>query len=195
MKEVLLLGDSIRMFYQKKVGEMLGEEYHITAPTENCRFSGYTLNSLRYWIPADYHPDVIHWNNGLWDTAILYAEDGCFTPVDQYVRNLASILRELKKLGAPVIFATTTVGRADKELVRSMPLPTCLHRTDIIHYNYEALSLMKQENVLIDDLFSVIDGRENELISDDLLHPNEKGIEALAESVCASIRAALGETK
>ena len=71
MKEVLLLGDSIRMFYQERVKELLGEEYNVSAPEENCRFSMYTLNSLRTWLPGFPKPDIIHWNNGLWDTAIL----------------------------------------------------------------------------------------------------------------------------
>ena len=37
--KVLLLGDSIRMFYQNEVIKQLGDDYEVFAPKENCRFS------------------------------------------------------------------------------------------------------------------------------------------------------------
>jgi hypothetical protein len=48
--KVWLIGDSIRMYYQNEVVEQLGEEYEVFAPKENCRFSSYVLNSLRFWL-------------------------------------------------------------------------------------------------------------------------------------------------
>ena len=95
--KVLLLGDSIRMFYQNEVITQLGENYNVFSPKENCRFSLYVLNSLRFWLNAFPTPDIIHFNAGLWDTAILYREDGCFVDVENYVKNMKSVLRELKK--------------------------------------------------------------------------------------------------
>ena len=62
--KVLLIGDSIRMFYQKEVIAQLGEEYEVFAPEENCRFSAYVLNSLRFWLNAFPNPDIIHFNAG-----------------------------------------------------------------------------------------------------------------------------------
>ena len=75
MIRVMLLGDSVRMFYQEKTKEFLGENYEVWSPKENCRFSLYLLNSLRFYLAEFPSPDIIHFNVGLWDTAILYKCD------------------------------------------------------------------------------------------------------------------------
>ena len=49
MKNVILLGDSIRMQYQETVGKKLADIATVSGPEENGRWSGYTLNSLRFW--------------------------------------------------------------------------------------------------------------------------------------------------
>ena len=67
MKKVMLIGDSIRMGYQAKVADLLAAEAVVTGPEENCRFSSYTLFNLSAWVPDDDF-DVIHSNNGQWDT-------------------------------------------------------------------------------------------------------------------------------
>ena len=51
MKQIILLGDSIRMQYQPVVGELLKDIAEVSGPEENGRWSGYTLNSLRFWLP------------------------------------------------------------------------------------------------------------------------------------------------
>jgi hypothetical protein len=89
---VLLIGDSIRLFYQNEVIKQLGEEYEVLAPQENCKFSAYVLNFLRFWLKDFSAPDIIHFNAGLWDTAILYREDGCFCKMNEYINlNLENI--------------------------------------------------------------------------------------------------------
>ena len=90
MKQVLLLGDSIRMFYQKNVAEKLGEEYNVFGPAENCRFAAYTHNTLRHWLPTFPKPDIIHWNNGLWDVCDLFG-DGWFTSEQEYIENMLRV--------------------------------------------------------------------------------------------------------
>ena len=51
MKKLILLGDSIRMGYQREVEEILRDRMEVFGPNENGRWSGYTLNSLRFWMP------------------------------------------------------------------------------------------------------------------------------------------------
>lgn len=85
---MLLLGDSIRMHYEKDVQIILGDKYKVYSLEENCRFSAYTLNSLGFCLSEFPTPDVIHLNCGLWDTAILYPKDGRFTGIDEYVSNI-----------------------------------------------------------------------------------------------------------
>ena len=47
MTKVILLGDSIRRIgYGTKVPELLGENYTVWQPEENCRFAYYTLRML-----------------------------------------------------------------------------------------------------------------------------------------------------
>lgn len=187
MKEVLLLGDSIRMFYQERVKELLGEEYSVSAPEENCRFSMYTLNSLRMWLPAFPKPDIIHWNNGLWDTAILYAEDGCFTPLDEYLRNLERILRKLRTTGAQIIFATTTPTHPDKANWTG-DMPPKHDNADIRHYNEAAVELMRREGIPVNDLYAQVCDDIEHYVCEDWIHPSPEGIETLAQAVAQKIR-------
>lgn len=187
MKQVLLLGDSIRMFYQNRVKELLGEAYQVSAPEENGRFAAYTLNSLRMWLPTFPKPDIIHWNNGLWDTAVLYAEDGCFTPLDEYVRSLERILRRLRMTRAKIIFATTTPTHPGKEQWTG-EMPPKHSNADIRRYNEAAAALMKREGVPVNDLYSLVCGDIEHYVSDDWIHPSPEGIETLAKAVANTIR-------
>ena len=75
MKKVMLIGDSIRMMTEERVREMLGNEYDVWSPEGKCRYTAITLNELRNYFTHCPDPEIIHWNNGLWDTAIVY-DDG-----------------------------------------------------------------------------------------------------------------------
>ena len=186
--KVLLIGDSIRMFYQNEVIAQLGEGYEVFAPEENCRFSSYILNSLRYWLNEVPSPDIIHFNAGLWDTAILYREDGCFIGVDEYVKNMRRILRELKKTGATVIFATTTPVSEEKEKLLG-PNPPAHRNEDIINYNKAALEAFNDEQIDINDLFTLLYAEKDRYLSEDMIHPNEDGIKLLGYAVANAIKA------
>lgn len=80
MERVMLLGDSIRMMTEAKVREKLGADFEVWSPEKNCRYTALTLNELRHYFKKFPDPEIIHWNNGLWDIAILYDDDGNFTP-------------------------------------------------------------------------------------------------------------------
>ena len=187
MKEVLLLGDSIRMAYQTRVTELLGGEFHVSAPGENCRFALYTLNSLRMWLPKLPKPDIIHWNNGLWDTAILYPEDGCFTHLGDYADALEKILRELQKTGAKIIFASSTPVSPEKEFLTTAAPPA--HKNeDIRRYNAAARIIMEQNGIEVNDLYQLVEPHISEYISADMIHPTPAGVEALAAAVSHKIK-------
>lgn len=184
---VLLIGDSIRMFYEKEVKSILGEEYNVYSPAENCRFSAYVLNSLRFWLSEFPTPDVIHFNCGLWDTAILYKEDGCFTDIDQYLSNMKKILRELKSTGASIIFATTTPVSDDKQNLAG-PMPPAHINSDIMKFNFSVLELFKDEDIYINDLFSLMFDEKEKYLSDDMIHPNDDGKKLLGAAVAQAIK-------
>ncbi len=185
---VLLIGDSIRLFYRHEVAKQLGEEYNVYSPKDNCRFAGYVLNSLRWWLQEFPTPDIIHFNAGLWDTAILYKQDGCFTEKQEYVKYMQRVLRELKKTGAKMIFATTTPV-SDEKTDLPGPMPPAHKNEDIIAYNQAVLEAYKDEDVLIDDLFSLMYPQKEKYLSEDMIHPNDDGVVLLGKAVADSIRA------
>ncbi len=187
MREVLLIGDSIRMFCEKSLREKLGGGYHVSSPSENCRFAAYTRNSLRLWLPEFPKPEIIHWNNGLWDVARLYGENECFTPLDRYLDDLCGILRVLRSTGAKIIFSTTTPTDPRKEIPR-VGMTSVHFNSDIISYNEAAVKLMRGNGIPVNDLFSVVYPRVHDYISDDLIHPNNNGIEAIASATADFIR-------
>ena len=59
MKQIILLGDSVRLQYQGAVGGNLADIALVSGPEENGRWSGYTLNSLRFWLPQLPAPDLV----------------------------------------------------------------------------------------------------------------------------------------
>ncbi len=195
MKNVLLLGDSIRMGYEQLVQEKL-PEYEISAPSENCRFSAYMLNSLRFWLPQIKKPDIIHFNAGLWDTACLYVDDGPFTKKEEYVRNILSIARELKRFGVPVIFATTTPVNAEDISAVATPrvdapdAETVFKQTNerIKEYNDAVIYELKKQGVIINDLYSLVINDRDKYISTDGIHMNEIGKKVLADAVVEIIK-------
>lgn len=179
---VLLLGDSIRGNYQNVVREGLGDRFEVVAPDENCRFAKYTLNELSRWFQGYGEPDVIHWNNGLWDSAVVCAEDGMFTPPDEYLRYMSRILRELRKHTPKVIFATTTPV-LDGSLNQ--------HIEYIDRLNAVIVPYMKSQNVAINDLYSLVKPRQEELLQPDCIHLSPKGCEVCGKAVIDAVRSVL----
>ena len=124
------------------------------------------------------YPDIIHWNNGLWDTGIAYEEDGPFTTIDDYIRDMSKILRELRKMTDKIIFATITPVK-----------PGTHQRNDIIQeYNKRIIEFMKSENVLINDLGALVSENIDEYISEDKIHLSEKGKEVCGKAVAQFIQ-------
>ena len=110
-KKVLLIGDSIRMGYDKYVKNYLADSCEVYYPKDNCRFAQYTLRHLSDWKSGFNGDDLdlIHWNVGLWDTLEIY-DDGCLTPPEFYAFFIEKICKRIKVLfpKAKVIFATST---------------------------------------------------------------------------------------
>jgi len=198
MKNVWLFGDSIRMLYEKRVQELLPDT-RVFSPQENCRFSSYLLNSLRFWTPAFEKPDAIHFNAGSWDTAILFVDDGPFTPIDAYVRNLLSITRELKRYGVPLIFTTTlpcmaeVISAVATPSINAPDAPTVFKQNNerIKAYNDAAVSALSAQGVIINDVYGAVLEHLKEYISADGIHPNEIGTEYIANTVANAIKKVL----
>jgi acyl-CoA thioesterase-1 len=182
------LGDSIRLIgYGTKVPELLGEDYQVFQPEDNCRFVKYTLRMLFDLKSEIEGSDVIHWNNGLWDIPTGLFDDGePFTNVEEYVQNMLRVAKELKKLGKRVIFATTTPVHEDKKNLEG-PIPPAHRNEDIIRYNSAILKEFEKEDIYINDLHSLMYAEKEKYLLSDMIHPNPDGIKVLGRAVADSV--------
>lgn len=182
MKKVVLLGDSIRLIgYGRKVPEMLGDEYTVWQSEDNCRFVKYTLRMLFEWRDNIKDADIIHWNNGLWDTSTGLFDDGGkpFTDEEEYVANMLRVAEELLKITPNVIFATTTPVHPEYPY----------NSNEVIkRYNAVLVPKLQKMGIRINDLHSLISQDAEGYICEDQIHLNEKGAMLCAEQVVNAIR-------
>ncbi len=172
MKQILLLGDSLRMGYEPIVRKLLEGKAEVSGPEENGRWAGYTLNSLRFWIPNLPKPDIIHWNNGLWDLGDDYQLGRPFSLPEEYESALERMITVLNKLfpDAQIIMATT--------------MPTDNPDTsDMEGYNEILKNVAARHNIPVDDLFPIIAGRAEEFVGPDHIHLTKEGFETVAAQV------------
>lgn len=182
--KVFLLGDSIRINYQNKVSELLSDKYDVTYPEENCRFAKYALNELNRWLGKADDFDVIHWNIGLWDSAVVCKEDGMFTSPQEYFHYMKLLHRELSKRTRHIIFATTTAVR-DGSLNQ--------HIGFVQELNSLIVPYMRSQNVPINDLFALTYGNMDRYLGPDCIHLSDEGIEAAGQAVAGIINSVLEE--
>lgn len=179
MKKVVLLGDSIRLGgYGPLVAQGFAGEFEVWQPDDNCRYVKYTQRGLHDWHHAINGADVIHWNNGIWDTLRIMDGDN-FTPVDLYVAEMVRTAAALQRRGKVVIFATTTPI-----------LPGYRHTTneDIDRYNAAVVPRLREMGVVINDLNGLLRDQKEKYICEDQLHLSEEGRRVCAERVMAVIR-------
>ena len=64
MKNLLLLGDSIRRGYDSFVQEKLAGRMNVYFSEDNGRFAQYTLRALNNWVGELSLPEIhlVHWN-------------------------------------------------------------------------------------------------------------------------------------
>ena len=178
MKKIILLGDSIRLSYQNRVSELLGSDFAVWGPDDNCRFASYTLRMLYDYREQLKDADLIHFNCGLWDMCDLFG-DGPFTPMEVYVEQMARIAKILKTYSPVVVFAATTP-----------PSPKMWgHDLDRVRaYNAAAMAALEPLGILFDDLFTPVAEDIDRMISEDLLHASPYGVEVLANRVADCVK-------
>ncbi len=178
MKKVVLLGDSIRIGYGKKVPEMLKGEYEVWQPEDNCRYSAYTYRMFYEYINELSKADVIHWNNGLWDAT--HCVDGdAFMPLDYYLYFMKRIAQRLLKITDKVIFATTTAASDENPYDKN---------DTIKKYNEAVVPMLREMGVTINDLHSIVYPKRAQYVCEDKLHLTDEGYEVCAKQVCEAIR-------
>ena len=190
MKKILLIGDSIRMGYDKYVKEALESTAEVVYPHENCQFAQYVLRHLEPWkreLELDENVDVVHWNAGLWDTLRNFDED-VLTPPEVYREFINRCCKKIKLLfpNAKVIFATSTPVLEHKFSKESYRL-----NKDVREFNRIAVEECLKYGFAIDDLYAVAEKFPEEYYSDCTHLRTEKGTRYMTEAVVKSILNAL----
>ena len=186
MIKVTLLGDSIRQIgYGTMVPKLLGSEFEVFQPEENCRFSKYTLRGLFDWKEQMEGSRIIHWNNGLWDASCIF-DDGLFTDEEEYVKNMLRIAKILKERYEAVIFATTTPLNSDYLYTKNK---------DVRRYNELIVPRLEKMGIIINDLHSLVASDIEKYICEDKIHLSGAGIKICANQVAEVIRKAADKLK
>jgi acyl-CoA thioesterase-1 len=145
LPRVLLIGDSISMYYTPEVREQLRGKANVHRVPDNGRSTKIALDNIDHWL-GDGNWSVIHFNWGLHD--IVDLPDGKRNvPIDAYEANLRTLLKKLQGTGAKLIWASTT------------PVPEgsrSRHEEDVLAYNARAMKVMEENRVPINNLHAFV---------------------------------------
>lgn len=190
MKNLLLIGDSIRMGYDRSVKRTLEGKVNVFFPQENCRFASYVLRYFHEYLKETKAEeiDVIHWNAGLWDSLRLFEEEP-HTPVDVYAYYIERICIRIKKLcpKAKVIFATST-----KVLSERMDVNFKRYNEEIKEYNDAAVEIVKKYGFEVNDLYALSVTLPESAHSDAVHYYTPEGTERITKQVLSFVAPALG---
>ncbi|MCM2369841.1 SGNH/GDSL hydrolase family protein [Rhodopirellula sp. ICT_H3.1] len=200
LPNVLILGDSISIGYGLPLRAKLQGKANVYRPMsangqrpQNCSGTTFGVEQIDRWLAGN-EWDVIHFNWGLHDLKHVAkpgtsqnstkATDPVQATVEQYSKNLESIVAKLEATGAKLIFATTTPVVADSSgPLREVDAPA--------RYNEAALKIMKAHEIEVNDLYAACEGKLSELQLPKNVHFNKQGSEYLAEQVAAAIEKSL----
>lgn len=183
MKTVLLLGDSIRLSYQPLVAERLDGKARVFGPSDNGRFALYTLMRLNDWLAECGNPDLIHWNNGLWDLGQCPHRHPNQIPIADYAGNLRVLIQRLRETKARIIWRTTTPVSP----TRGWRDNWFFDPEDVARYNRVAASLMEEEGIACHDLGAVVRERMDECLDVDGVHLSPAGQTLCADDVTRTL--------
>jgi lysophospholipase L1-like esterase len=194
LPRMLLIGDSISMFYTLPVRTLLEGQANVHRPPVNCRSSKQILAELDDYLGSNPW-DVIHFNCGGHDITYRKNEkptpppEGTIqVPLDEYKQNLRTIVKRLKKTGARLIWASTTP--MGQEYIKQ----GFRFESDILAYNVAAAEIMKQEGIPINDLYTLTKANIEKLVKDGV-HFTDQGSDILAKAVANSIQRELSAAR
>ncbi len=189
MKDVILIGDSIRMGYEATVRELLADVARVTAPKDNGATSDNVVAHLAEWAlsrPAD----VIHINCGLHDIKAELDQPLRRIPLARYAANVRYMLTRLvNETDATILWASSTpVSEAAHNALK----PFARYEADVAAYNAAAKEVAGELGVAVDDLFAIVtEAGRDELLMDDGVHFEAPGCELLGRAVAACVREVL----
>ena len=193
LPKVLIIGDSISIGYTPFVQKLLKDTADVGRIKGNAQHTDTGLKLIDKWV-GDTKWDVIHFNWGLWDLCHRNPDskvqgkrdkvNGTVTiSLEKYEKNLEKLVVRLKKTGATLIWAETTLV-PEKEAGRNVG--------DDKKYNDIAAKVMKKHGVRINELnvlTSKFPADHFKKMGD--VHYKKEGSSKLGEQVANEIRAAL----
>ena len=191
MKKIVLIGDSIRMGYDKYVKNALQGVAEVYYPNENCRFAENVLRFAHEWKRNGQWPDdvdLVHWNAGLWDALELFGDEP-LTSLSYYGEAIARIHKRLRMLfpKAKIVFATSTTV-----LEHKCSADFCRHNTTIEKYNQTAIRALSQTDTIINDLYEITKDCPEEYHSDAVHYYTDAGTELIGKKVLDVIKSTIG---
>jgi hypothetical protein len=193
MKKIVLLGDSIRMGYDKYVKDALEGVAEVYYPADNCRFAQHTLRFLHEWKHTGGWPsdvDLVHWNVGLWDVGEILGDEP-LSSIAHYTDMIVRIDKRIRLLfpQARVVFATSTA-------VREEGYKGVFHRYNatIERFNAAALEALADTDTVINDLYAHTVNVPPECCSDMTHYNTPEGAAYMGGKVLATVCPLLGIT-
>lgn len=190
MKNLLLIGDSIRIGYDKSVRLSLEGKANVIFPSDNCRFASFLLRFFHEYFGGlkGEEIDVVHWNAGLWDCLRLFGEEP-HTPPEIYAYYIERLCVRIKKVcpNAKVIFATSTSvlsEKMDKDFKR--------YNEEIEKYNEIAVKIVTKHGFAVNDLYAASVSLPEEAHSDAVHYYTPLGTEVFTKQVLSFVAPALG---
>ncbi|MBM4049797.1 MAG: hypothetical protein FJ279_32270, partial [Planctomycetes bacterium] len=193
LPNVLILGDSISIGYTRQVREGLKGKANVIRPNANCGDTRNGLAQIEKWL-GDGNWQVIHFNWGLHDLCYRNPElktpgqrdkvKGTLSvPLPEYEKNIEILVERLKKTGAKLIFATTTIVPEGEE---------GRFVGDDEKYNAVAERVMNRHGVIINDLHATTKAFPPGMFAGPAnVHYTAEGSAKLATQVVAKVEAAL----
>ena len=189
VKKIFLIGDSIRIGYDKFVKSSLENLAEIYFSEENNMYSTHVLRNVHNMMDWHrvYDVDAVHFNAGLWDTVRIYGDDPLVSP-ENYAENIRRIVKRIKFLfpDAKIIFATSTPC-LEEDFFTDFEYRT---NSDIELYNKIASEIVLSEGGIVNDLYSAIKDRPD-LHSDQTHCYTAEGTEILGNKVVSCLCEAL----
>lgn len=187
LPRVLIMGDSISMYYTPEVRQLLSGKANVYRIPDNGKSTLYALKNIEYWL-GDGHWAVIYFNFGLHDIAIVPTGTHQ-VPINTYDRNLRQLVKRLQATGAKLIWASTT------------PVPEGSRNRreeDVRAYNEVAKRIMEENHIPIDDLHAFVASRAGKAAGWDWqlpsnVHFRPKGCVELGTEVAKNIVVALSK--
>lgn len=181
LPRVLIVGDSISMYYSAQVREVLRGIANVYLIPDNARSTAYGLKNIDEWL-GDGNWALIHFNWGLHDIATWDGPPQ--VSIVDYEANLRQLVKKLQGTGARLIWSSTT------------PVPTGSknrEERDVLVYNALAKKVMDEIHIPINDLHAFIESRpdKEQLQRPANVHFRPEGSTELGAEVAKHILAAL----